>query len=218
MKYTDTFKNRMVQKLAMPQGPSAGELATEVGVPQSTLSRWLREAGRVSGQDVVPLISHTRSPMSAKRPQGRPTEVPPDAQTVTGPLPAKGRWIARRKREVVLRLLRGESIDVVSREIGVEIYRLEQWREQALEGMDANLKSRHNDPVSAELDAARKRLPPLVGPRSEVPSRRSPTRSYSGSFVTTWPLLASVARATGPSTTAYATARASASAGCGCCA
>jgi hypothetical protein len=40
----------------------------------------------------------------------------------------------------VLRLLRGESIDAVSREIGVEIYRLEQWRDLALQGMDANLK------------------------------------------------------------------------------
>jgi len=92
----------------------------------------------------------------------RPTEVPPDASTITGPLPAKGRWSARRKREVVLRLLRGESIDAISREIGVEIYRLEQWRERALEGMDANLKSRQNDAVSAELDAAMKRLGELT--------------------------------------------------------
>lgn len=92
----------------------------------------------------------------------RPTEVPPDATTITGPLPAKGRWSARRKREIVLRLLRGESTDAVSREIGVEIYRLEQWRERALEGMDANLKSRLNDPGSAELDAAMKRLGELT--------------------------------------------------------
>ena len=92
----------------------------------------------------------------------RPTEVSPDEPTVTGPLPAKGRWSARRKREVVLRLLRGESIDAVSREIGVEIYRLEQWREQALEAMDASLKSRRNDPVSAEIDAAMKRVGELT--------------------------------------------------------
>lgn len=92
----------------------------------------------------------------------RPTEVPPDASAGTGPLAPKGRWSARRKREVVLRLLRGESIDAVSREIGVEIYRLEQWRELALEGMDANLKSRQNDPVSDERDAAMKRLGELT--------------------------------------------------------
>lgn len=93
----------------------------------------------------------------------RPTEVPPDESAAgTGPLSSKGRWSSRRKREVVLRLLRGESIDAVSREIGVEIYRLEQWRDWALEGMDANLKSRRADAGSAELDAAMKRLGELT--------------------------------------------------------
>lgn len=69
------------------------------------------------------------------------------------------RWSAARKREVVLRLLRGESLDAVSREIGVEIYRLEQWRERALSGLDAVLKERQEgDPVQAGLDAAYKRV------------------------------------------------------------
>ena len=40
------------------------------------------------------------------------------------------RWSAARKREVVLRLLRGELIDAISREIGVEPYRLERWRDR----------------------------------------------------------------------------------------
>jgi len=39
-----------------------------------------------------------------------------------------GGQVMRRKREVVLRLLRGEPLDAVSREVGVEVYRLEQWR------------------------------------------------------------------------------------------
>ena len=43
-----------------------------------------------------------------------------------GPLGPKQRWSARRKREVVLRLLRGEPLDAPSRELGVEVYRLEQ--------------------------------------------------------------------------------------------
>jgi transposase len=34
------------------------------------------------------------------------------------------RWSAARKREIVLRLLRGESLDMISREIGLEPYRL----------------------------------------------------------------------------------------------
>jgi transposase len=69
------------------------------------------------------------------------------------------RWSAARKREVVLRLLRGESLDVVSREIGVESYRLERWRDRALASMDAGLKERaDDDPVQAGLDAAHKRV------------------------------------------------------------
>jgi len=68
-------------------------------------------------------------------------------------------WSATRKREVVLRLLRGESLDAVSREIGVEVYRLERWRDKALAAMDAGLKERtDDDPLQAGLDAAHKRI------------------------------------------------------------
>src|SRR4051812_1877809 len=52
------------------------------------------------------------------------------------------RWSAARKREIVLRLLRGESLDLVSREIGIEPYRLEHWRDKVLALMDARLKER----------------------------------------------------------------------------
>lgn len=72
------------------------------------------------------------------------------------------RWSAGRKREVVLRLLRGESIDALSRELGVEIYRLERWRERALAGLDAGLKERENDPVEAKLDEANRRIGELT--------------------------------------------------------
>ena len=38
------------------------------------------------------------------------------------------RWTAPRKTEVVIRILRGESLDALSRELGVEVYMLEEWR------------------------------------------------------------------------------------------
>jgi transposase-like protein len=76
----------------------------------------------------------------------------------TGPK-AVQRWSAARKREIVLRLLRGEPLDALSREIGVEPYRLERWRERALAGIDASLKERaEGDPLRAGLDAAHQRL------------------------------------------------------------
>lgn len=42
-----SFKTKMVQKMLPPNGRSAGALAEETGLPQPTLSRWLREAGTV---------------------------------------------------------------------------------------------------------------------------------------------------------------------------
>ena len=72
------------------------------------------------------------------------------------------RWSVGRKREVVLRLLRGESVDLLSRELGVEIYRLEEWREKALSGIDAALKERTGDPLVAELDQAKKHIGELA--------------------------------------------------------
>lgn len=59
-------------------------------------------------------------------------------------------------------MFRGESLDGLSREFSVEIYRLEEWREAALSGMDAALKSRQGDPVQAELDTAMKRIGELA--------------------------------------------------------
>ena len=72
------------------------------------------------------------------------------------------RWSAGRKKEVVLRLLRGEPVDALSREVGVPIYKLEQWRERALAGIDAGLKERETDPVVKQLDEAKRRIGELV--------------------------------------------------------
>ena len=80
----------------------------------------------------------------------------------TGPLPPNGRWSVRRKSEVVMRMLAGESIDSLSRELGVEPYRLERWRDKALSGMEAGLKERRGDPMTQELDRAKKTIGELT--------------------------------------------------------
>ena len=79
-----------------------------------------------------------------------------------GPLGLGQRWTVARKREVVLRLLRDEPVQLLSRQLGVEIFRLEQWREKAIGGIDASLKQRKGDPVRAELDSAMKRIGELT--------------------------------------------------------
>ena len=43
--YTDRFKRAMVQRMLLPNGPTATALAEEVGIPQPTLSRWVRTLG-----------------------------------------------------------------------------------------------------------------------------------------------------------------------------
>src|SRR5690606_25128318 len=50
-----------------------------------------------------------------------------------GDFRSKPRWSANRKIDVVLRLLRGESLEEVSREVGVEAHRLQAWRDDFLE-------------------------------------------------------------------------------------
>ncbi len=79
-----------------------------------------------------------------------------------GPLVSGQRWTVSRKREVVLRMFRGDSLDSLSREFGVEIYRLEEWRDRALSGMETGQKNRRGDPVQAELDTAMKRIGELA--------------------------------------------------------
>lgn len=45
--YSEGFRRRMVARLSGPKAMTAMALAAEVQVPQTTLSRWLREAGKV---------------------------------------------------------------------------------------------------------------------------------------------------------------------------
>ena len=45
------------------------------------------------------------------------------------PRPERGRFSSRRKAEAVLRLLHGEELDALSRELGVTAATLAQWRE-----------------------------------------------------------------------------------------
>ena len=79
----------------------------------------------------------------------RATGVPADgAAGEAGPLAPWQRWSVGRKRDVVLRLLRGESLAALSREVGVEIYRLEDWRDRAVAGLERGLQARQGDLVA----------------------------------------------------------------------
>ena len=76
----------------------------------------------------------------------------------TGPLAPGQRWSAARKREVVLRLLRGEAAELLARELGLPLFKLEQWRQKAEAALEGALKERETDPADGQLAAAMQRI------------------------------------------------------------
>jgi len=69
-----------------------------------------------------------------------------------------GRFSARRKMETILRMLRGEPLDGLARELGVTAATLATWREQFLAGGQAALKSRPADDRDDEIQRLRAKV------------------------------------------------------------
>lgn len=63
----------------------------------------------------------------------------------------RGRFSAKRKLDAVIRVIKGEPLDTLSREFGVTAATLSEWRDQFLAGAEANLKSRLTSPDETEL-------------------------------------------------------------------
>ena len=95
-----------------------------------------------------------RSPSALSMGQGGVTQT----AARLGPLAPGQRWSVARKREVVLRLLRGESAELLSRELGLPISKLEQWRRKADAALEDALKEREADPADGQLTAALRRI------------------------------------------------------------
>src|SRR5919199_2866393 len=100
-----------------------------------------------------------RSPSPLSTGQGAP---PAMAGTTLGPLAPGRRWSAARKREVVLRLMRGEAAELLSRELGLPIVKLEQWRQRAEAALEGALKERDADQADGQLAAALQRIGELT--------------------------------------------------------
>ena len=129
MNYSETFKDQMVQKLTRPGGPSANRLSQEVGVHQSTLSRWVRQAQYVPWQGSISTPDEPRRAMPARRPQD---------------------WSAEEKYAVMIEAasLPDEDLGAFLREKGLHQANLTQWRQEMLTGLGKS-KSRSSKP-SAE--------------------------------------------------------------------
>jgi hypothetical protein len=75
---------------------------------------------------------------------------------------APERWSAKAKTDVVLRLLRGEAVEAVSRELQVPAHELEAWRRTFLEAGGDGLKKRHGDTEPRLLKQAQAKVGELA--------------------------------------------------------
>ncbi len=84
-----------------------------------------------------------------------------DSATNSEPKDLPERWSAPRKTELVLRLLRGESLDGVSRDSQVPAYELESWKRAFLDAGMRGLK-RHVELEDRELLRTRAKIGELT--------------------------------------------------------
>jgi hypothetical protein len=80
-----------------------------------------------------------------------------------GPVPERRqRMSARRKQAAVLRLLGGEDLELLSRQLGVTAAELSGWREAFLAAGEAVLKSRPADIRDAEIGRLKQKVGDLT--------------------------------------------------------
>jgi transposase-like protein len=70
-------------------------------------------------------------------------------QQQTGDDRSRPRWSAGKKMDAVLRLLRGEPLDMLSRELRVQAHRLAAWRDDFLEA--ASRRCRASGPTGRRM-------------------------------------------------------------------
>ena len=126
--YSEAFQRRMVERLSGPRSVSASALSKEVGVSQSTLSKWFRDASTMA------VVSKKKSKKSSSPGPRRPSD-----------------WPAEDKLRVV-----NESASLTGTELGAYLRReglheddLVRFREAALSGLTEAKKSR-SGPTEAD--------------------------------------------------------------------
>jgi len=129
----------MVQKMAGPNGRSATSLSEDVGVPQATLSRWLKQAGTVPAVSKTKKTKKARAGTTGKRPQD---------------------WSAEAKLQVVL-----EAAELSDAELGEFLRRkglheghLEEWRRQAIEALAPRRRRAKVSPEAKRIRELEKEL------------------------------------------------------------
>ena len=103
--------------------------------------------------------------------------------------PEEGRRSARKKADAVVRLLRGESLDELSRELRVKTHRLQGFRHEFMAGGIEGLKARPLQPEDRALRDAERKIGELTmeneilraaAPKGGFRSRRGSGRDSRG--------------------------------------
>jgi transposase len=97
--------------------------------------------------------------MRAKAQKGKPSADESTPGASADDLPE--RWSVQRKTELVLRVLRGEALDAVSRESQIPAHELERWHRIFLEQGKRGLRTRA-EPEERELILARAKIGELM--------------------------------------------------------
>lgn len=136
--YSEAFKSKMVQRMSGPRAKTATALAPEVGIPQPTLSRWLRAA-----QATVAVMSKDPAQVTAPSPE-TPAKAPKRPED----------WSAEERLRAVVessRLTEAELGAFLRRE-GLHEATLRQWRASALEGLGPQRATRSEQKRLQELE------------------------------------------------------------------
>jgi len=120
--YSDDFKDAMIRKMSGPAARSATALASEVGVSQGTLSRWLRDRGRFGA---------TGGKVDSKK--------------------RSKNWTAIEKLQAVVAYegLEESEQGQYLRSHGLYSVEIERWRDEMLEGL--NQKPKKGDPKERRI-------------------------------------------------------------------
>jgi transposase len=124
LKYLHQFKSKMVQRLSCNNAQSANALSRDVGVPQATLSRWLRNASVVQPerfQDSANALLKERSSKTTMTPKS-----PKD-------------WTPEEKLLAVLEASQLSQADLGAylRQKGQRESSLKQWRQEMIGGLQS---------------------------------------------------------------------------------
>lgn len=120
--YSEKFKARMVEKLAGPNAMTSIQLAAETGVPQPTLSRWLREATTLRKKMAKRQDEEEQMLEAADGPQRSPEEkLSLVIEAASVPEVQLGEWLRRK---------------------GIHAAQLDEWRVDAMAGLKGKVDTR----------------------------------------------------------------------------